>query len=407
MLAERLSSCEHQDMARFEPFAAVRYRLADPAEVSPLTSPPYDVFTEAERAGYASRDPRNVVRVDFPMEADGDSRYDEAARTWSAWLQEGVVAVDPAPSFYIYRMTFTDDKGRTRTTSGVVGALEVADIGSSAVLPHEQTTPKAKSDRLDLLAATRVNLSPVWGLVVGQGLTALTAEPGELVADMTDESGVRHVVERVDDPGRVAAIRANVGAAPVLIADGHHRYAVSRTYRDQQPDDPARRLTMTYVAELAPEQLSIEAIHRVLTGIPLDTAITALSRFYELEPAATPDRSTLAAMERDGTLRLVALDGRCWSMRERHGVFDDAEPLDSARLATALADTGCELEYQHGLEEALDRCEEAVTAVVLIRPVSIDAIRSIAQRQVLMPPKSTFFTPKLRTGLLFRDLDRS
>jgi uncharacterized protein (DUF1015 family) len=393
-------------MARFEPFPGVRYADSDRDRTRAVTSPPYDVFGEAERARYAALDPHNVVRIDYPLESDGEERYRKAAATWTEWITDGVLIADREPAFYVYRMEFVDARGRARRTSGVIGALEVADVGSSEVLPHEQTTPKAKSDRLDLLRATRVNLSPVWGLVLGSGLSELLAAPGDAVAELVDEGGVRHVLERINDPTRIRAIRDNVGGSAVMIADGHHRYAVSRSYRDERgPDDTEACLTMTYVAELTPDQLSIEAIHRVIHGSDLDSIIEALSVHYALAAAPRPDHGTLSEMERDGTLRIVAPDGRCWEMRERPGAFDGVDELDSARLAHAVAPTGCELAYQHGVDETLALCVPPVTAVVLIRPVSIDAIRSTAARHGLMPPKSTFFTPKLRTGLVFRSLD--
>ena len=141
---------------------------------------------------------------------------------------------DDRPTFTLYRMRFTDDTGRPATTVGVIGALEVVDEGADGVLPHERTTPKATTDRLDLTRATQANLSPVWGLSLAAGLTELLAEPAEPVGSCTDEAGVVHTVERVTDPERVAAIAAAVRAHPVLIADGHHRYAISRIYRDEE-----------------------------------------------------------------------------------------------------------------------------------------------------------------------------
>ena len=143
---------------RFEPFPGIRYR-ADELDLAAVTAPPYDVISPADRAALAGRDPRNVVAIDLPVE--GDDPYATAAGVFARWQAEGVLAQD-APSFYVYRMDYRDESGRARHTTGVMGALELSRPGEGGILPHEHTTPKAKSDRLNLLRATRANLSPVW-----------------------------------------------------------------------------------------------------------------------------------------------------------------------------------------------------------------------------------------------------
>jgi len=277
------------------------------------------------------------------------------------------------------------------------------------VLPHERTTPKASTDRLDLTRATAANLSPVWGLSLAPGLTALLREPGEPLGAV-EEDGVRHVVERVDGPDRVAAIAAAVAADDVLVADGHHRYAISRTYRDEVRaatgrQDTAAEETLTFVQELVPSQLSVAAIHRLYDGITAADLRAALEAWFVLEPAPRPGPGTLAAMESDGHLVLVE-PGQAWRLRPRPGAFDGVRSLDGAWLEAALASTTAGVTYQHGLDETLAAVDGGTAAAaVLIRPVSITEIERTAREGLLMPPKSTFFTPKLRTGLVLRPLD--
>ena len=214
--------------------------------------------------------------------------------TLREWIDAGVMSYDDTPTFTIYRMRFTDASGTARDIAGVLGGLEVVDEGAGGVLPHERVTPKASTDRLDLTRATQANLSPVWGLSLASGLTALLAEPGDPIASVTVD-GVDHVVERVSDPARVQAIADKVGSDDVLIADGHHRYGISRTYRDEvratiggrpNPADD----TLVFVNELVADQLSVEAIHRMYHDVSFDDLVAALDRSFDAAAAGGTGR---------------------------------------------------------------------------------------------------------------------
>jgi uncharacterized protein (DUF1015 family) len=186
---------------RFEPFRALRY--APGLDLGALVAPPYDVLSDADVDELAARDEHNIVHVDVPR--GGAERYAHAGALLRRWLDEGTLVRDPEPTYTLYRMRFTDAAGTPRDLVGVLGGLEVVDEGAGGVLPHERTTPKASTDRLDLTRATDANLSPVWGLSLASGLTALLEEPAEPVGAVTVD-GVEHVVERVSDPARIAAI---------------------------------------------------------------------------------------------------------------------------------------------------------------------------------------------------------
>jgi uncharacterized protein (DUF1015 family) len=389
---------------RFEPFAAIRYATDD---LAPVVAPPYDVLSNIDVDVLEARSPHNVVRIDVPR--GGEDRYERAATIMRAWLDEGILAIDREPSFTIYRMRFLDSTGVRRDIAGVLGALEVVDLEAGGVLPHERTTAKASTDRLDLTRATVANLSPVWGLSLSSGLTQLLADPGEAVGAVTDE-GVEHVVERVTDLSRISAIRERLAADDVLIADGHHRYGVSRMYRDEvrertgRTDTPAE-LTLAFVNELIEEQLSVAPIHRLYADIRFADLAEALTRSFDLIPTARPDSETLAAMHKEGFLILVGRDA-AWKLRAKPGRFDGVRQLDGGWLETALADTPLTVSYQHGLEETLAEVDNGrATAGALIRPVNVAEIERTAREGLLMPPKSTFFTPKLKTGFVIRSLN--
>jgi uncharacterized protein (DUF1015 family) len=384
---------------RFEPFSAVRYtQTGEPLDL--LVAPPYDVLSAEERDAYAARSPHNIVHVDVP--AGGRDRYVGAAALLRRWIADGVLVADAEPSFTIYRMRFTDATGAARDLAGVIGALDVVDDGAGGVLPHEHTTPKASTDRLDLTRATRANLSPVWGLSLASGLSGLLAEPGEPLGEVTVD-GVVHRVERVDGVDRLAEIGAAVAGNDVLIADGHHRYGVARSYRDEVRSQSAE-LTLAFVGELVGEQLSVEAIHRLYAGVTYDDVATALARSFDLAPMDAPTPATLAAMEAGGFLVLVGPQEAA-RLTPKPGAFEGIRAIDGAWLEHALGQLPAEVAYQHGLAETVAAVARGDAAAgVLIRPVSVAEIQRTAREGLLMPPKSTFFTPKLRTGFVIRQL---
>jgi uncharacterized protein (DUF1015 family) len=390
-------------MPKIAPFRAVRY--AEGTDLQAVIAPPYDVLSASDVTELGRRDEHNIVHLDVPT--GGGDRYQAAAAALKQWLADGVLVRDPAPSLTIYRMTFTDATGAGRAIVGVLAGLEVVDLDAGGVLPHERTTPKAVTDRLDLTRATAANLSPVWGLSLAAGLTAALAAPGEPLGEMTAD-GVLHRVERITDPSRIAEICAVLSADDVLIADGHHRYSISRTYRDEVRAATGSattdaEFTLTFINELVADQLSIEAIHRIYAGIGFDELTTQLSSSFDFEPARPPTAATLAEMVELGRLVLLAPDGTATWLIPKHGAFNGVRALDGAYLEHALSGSAAEVSYQHGLAEVLELVGSGnVTAGILIRPTSLAEIERTAREGLLMPPKSTFFTPKLRTGLVIR-----
>jgi len=392
---------------RFEPFQALRYRRN--VDLHDVCSPPYDVLSDLDRLALATAHANNIVHIDMPLASSGNA-YEHAAVVLIQWITEGVLVRDDQPSFTLYRMKFTDTTGKARNVVGVIGALEVVDEGAGGVLPHERTTPKAKTDRLELTRATDANLSPVWGLSLATGLSTLLTEPAELLGELTDDLGVVHSVERVTDDAHIAAISAAIAAHPVVIADGHHRYAISRTYRDEVRErtnstSTGAELTMTYVNELIDEQLSVAAIHRLYEGITYKELAAALSPFFTINDADPVGPSTLSQMNERGSLCLVAKTGRTHWLTPIAEKFAGVRNLDSAYLEHALSSVQHEVRYQHGVTEVQHELSTSdAAAAILIRPVSVAEIQRTANEGLLMPPKSTFFTPKLRTGFVLREM---
>ena len=387
-------------MPQFEPFRALRYSTK--YSLGDVCSQPYDVQSDADRESYARRNTHNIVHLDLPV---GPDAYREAAKTLSSWIESGALQLDAEPSFTLYRMKFVDSAGRARETVGVIGALQIEEPNSKEVLPHEQTTPKAKTDRLDLTRATQANLSPIWGLSLTPQLSTALVEPGELLGAFTDENGVQHIVERVSNRARCAVISKLIAQNPVVIADGHHRYAISRTYRDENAQLASAKSTLCYINELIDEQLSVAAIHRLYSDVETGSLLTQLEKFFDITDLPTLTPSIIAKMSQDSHLTFVAPTGQAKSLKPKSEMFTGVRNLDSVFLEHALADIEKSVSYQHGFSEVTAQLKTGkYTAAILIRPVSVSEIQRTAAEGLLMPPKSTFFTPKLQTGLVIRPL---
>ena len=397
-------------MPGFTAFRALRYASA--IDLGAVLAPPYDVLSDAEVTALADRDPHNIVHVDVPLvvHADAVDPYAASADVLHRWVGAGVLVRDDRPSLTIHRMRFVDASGAPRETVGVLGALEVVAEGAGGVLPHERTTPKASTDRLDLTRATRANLSPVWGLALAAGLTEALAGHAEPIGAASLD-GVTHSVERLTDPDRVAAVSGLVGSDDVLIADGHHRYAVAQAFRDEvlttgDPDLAAGAdSTLAYVGELTADQLAIAAIHRVYRGLGFPELRAVLARSFTLSPAPAPTPAITAEMDRRGALVLLGPDGAAEWLTPEPACFPGVRALDGAYLEHALAGTPVQVDYQHGVTAAARPVADgAADAAVLIRPTSVAEVMRTAREGLLMPPKSTFFTPKLPTGLVLREV---
>ena len=400
-------------MPRFLPFPGIRYRTDD---ITAVSAPPYDVIEPEARAALEARDPHNAVRLILP-----DS-YDGAAAALARWRAEGVLDTDDSPAFFVYAMEFTGDDGEARRTTGVLGALGLDDHGSG-VMPHERTLPKAKTDRLELLRATRANLDPIWGLSLAAGLSQ-SIDPGDAPPSTvaTDEEGFRHTLWRIHDPDRVAAISAAIGAELIVLADGHNRFETANNYRrerrDAGVDDPGADAIMTLVVELAPEQLCVRAIHRLVSGIGDVDLRATLTGPYSVEPvgpnvpegivaleAAMREREGLGLVDRDGLALLVPTAELDRRLAELPAELRD---VDSARFDAGVraALPGVTLAYRNDSRTVAAQVEKGnADAAVLLRPVSVETIRAAAAADLRMPEKTTFFAPKPRTGMVFRSLD--
>ena len=414
------------------PFPGLRYQLgALHTDLSAVTAPPYDVIDDEGRTRLEAAHPQNAVRLILPRDVESGDRYRRARETFDEWQAEAVLAAD-APHLYVYRMGFTDEAGRPRRMTGVVGALELSPLGED-VLPHERTMGKAKSDRLDLLRSVRANLDPIWMLSAASGLSELL-EPaltgGAPAASCVGEDGVEHCLFPIE--GDLAErVRERIGTAPLIIADGHHRYETALAYRDEQQaggaHDPGAARIMALVVELAEDQLFVQPIHRLILGAS-GNFVGKLNVVADVEPmgANNPEgvRNLLAEMERTESFGLVAGPGlallrpRLEPLREwLERLPDPLWEVDTALLELMLGRLYVQrealripddivIDFRHdALAVAAMVAKGTVGAAILLRPVSVAQIEAVAAAGLRMPEKTTFFQPKPLTGLVFRSLD--
>jgi uncharacterized protein (DUF1015 family) len=418
-------------VAELSPFRGVRYDCARlGTNLEALAAPPYDVIDDDQRVALEANHDANSVRLILPQDdtTPGD-RYARAAATMQRWAADGLLTRDPSDRLYGYRMDFSDSHGAPAHTVGVLGALMLPErAGEGGILPHERTIPKAKSDRLDLLRATRANLDPIWGLSPSTGLTALIDGSRHLDGDgswsCVDEDGVRHVVFPIDEPVTIEAIRAAIRAHPLVLADGHHRFETAIAYRNERRASNVHRdgddHILCLVVELTEHELCIQAIHRLVTLPCADDVFGALGDAFVITPAGanSPDGvdALEARMHHDNGIGLVVAESLfCLVPRpdvcdpelaacEPEAVRDTDAALVEAVIVPRLADA--QWRYRHDLHEvaALVRKGEASIGI-LVRPVSVAQTRAAALAGVRMPQKTTFFYPKPRTGMVLRTLD--
>lgn len=412
------------------PFRAARYSV-DADRLGHLLCPPYDVIDEPQRRELLAADADNAVGVILPDPADGDDRYAAAARRLDSWVGSGLMTVDPVPTLYVYEMTTgAGDDGTSAgaspvATRGLVGALELRDPADGVILPHEDTMAGPVADRLALMLATRANLEPIYLVYDGGGAATQVVESvteRQPVAVARTSDGMTHRLWAVTDVEQLAAVDADLLTRRALIADGHHRYA---TYREMQ-----RRLTeqsgsgpwdrgLTLLVDTASYGPQVHAIHRVLNGLPLSEARDRAARGLRVDEVGSVQDGMsrldglqdFAAVLTDGQAAVVVSQPEPTVVERAHraGEPPALSALDVTVLHRALVpdvwrlpDSVEAVAYAHGIGEAIAMARESGGTAVLLRPTPVDAVAAVAAAGGRMPRKSTLFTPKPASGLVWR-----
>src|SRR3954451_11927364 len=399
-------------MADVEPINALHYDLQKVGGLQPVAAPPYDVIDAAQRAELLGQSPYNVVEVDLPQ--NGTDPYRHAAETLRHWSEEGIVVRDGEPALWALAQDYMGPDGRRRTRHGVFARVRVEEYGPGRIRPHERTHPGPKEDRLRLTRATRANLSPIFSLYDDSANAAWNGLAPHLDTDpwgeVTDPDGTVHRLWRVTDAGAIQAFQDALKGTELLIADGHHRYETARVYQQEQPS--ADHVLMCLVA-LQDEGLTVFPTHRLAVGADMDALNAAIERDWTETPTDTLSLGYYAGgQERTLYLKDLAVADRAMPGKPEPYRRLDTAVLESLILTGALGMTEDDISHLNGLDYA--RTAEQARAKVdageadaafLMSPTPVDRVRDVAAAGENMPPKSTYFYPKVLTGMVFNPLE--
>lgn len=425
-------------MSEIRPLAAVRY--AD-RELSQRLAPPYDVLDEADKRRLLDRDPHNFVKIDLPFvppkTAGPPQVYEQAAAQMKGWLSDGTLVRDASPALYAYHQRY-EHAGRTYIRKKFFARLRLEPFGTGSVFPHEQTFGGPKEDRLMLTQATRANLSPIFGLyqdaenaVAARLEAALPREP--LARGTLD--GVENQLWAVSDAAVVAAVAEMMRQRPTFIADGHHRYGTALLYRDwltqQQgklpPDNPANFVLCVFCA-MEDAGLLILPTHRVLPGVEVaprllrddaqveiahlpcgggEEAVAALAKFGPQAVAlySAQENGFFMVCPRNATILDAVAPEHSPAWRRLGLAFLHAYLLDRVVTPKVCGNRAPEIHYVKAAGPAVDEARQTRGSAFLMQPTTMAELRDVCLANDLMPQKSTYFYPKLASGLVINSLE--
>jgi uncharacterized protein (DUF1015 family) len=403
-----------------QPFPGIRYER-DGADLARVLAPPYDVISPAMRDALYERDPHNIVRAVLNR-TPGEAGYVEAGETLRGWVEEGVLTREAAPALYLLEQTFLEG-GRSFQRLGLLARFRAEDPERGVILPHEHTRKAAKEDRWRLLQTTRANFSPIFLMVPDPAsrFAALVADTVQqpTLAHVTDDGGVDHRLWRVDDPGKVEEWQDFLGGTKAYIADGHHRHATALRWRDETGPDGA--WTLGYHTPIEAPGLLVLPYHRILSeGPTLDEAAARLDEHFTVTRASDPAAAAASvagsparwafALAEPGHGALVAEakpSAESLLPAEAPACLRALDPylLHHGVLGPLLGIPDTAVSYVHSLAEAEEAVEKgACRLAALLRGTPVQQIVDVADAGESMPAKSTFFHPKLPSGLVTHPL---
>jgi uncharacterized protein (DUF1015 family) len=427
-------------VADAEPIYALHYDLDAVGSPQDVVAPPYDVIDPEMRAKLLERSPYNAVAIDLPkpygetgpQAAEQADPYAYAGQTIEAWIKAGALVQDAMPTIWAMEQEYTGPDGASHRRNGVFARVRIEDFESGVILPHERTLPGPKQDRLELMRATRCNLSPIFSLSTEDPWPAVQDETEieTAIGEVEDPSGARTRYWGLENPEVHENVAAVLADAQLLIADGHHRYETAIAYRDEIGGEGPHDYTLMAITGLDDPGLTVFPTHRLLSGFAGDAERQrrlgeGLREIFDVTEVET-DRIDPIGEEGVGVFGLYdSFHKRAFRLRLKdtseldrllEGQPEAYRRLDAAILETLvlkkiaglseediLAKRG--LGYAKSVEDSLDLIDRGTYDVAFVlRPVPVDQVREICESDANMPPKSTYFYPKVPTGLLFNPL---
>jgi uncharacterized protein (DUF1015 family) len=428
-------------MADVQPFRGFRYDLARVGQLSDVIAPPYDVIDAPLQQALYDRSPFNVVRLilnkESPKDSEHDNRYTRAAQALRDWTRDGILAQDSARCLYVYQQEF-EAEGKRYTRKGFMARVRLEKLGQGRIYAHEETMSGPKADRLKLFHATNMNLSQVFGMYPdekGEVQAKLDAAIGRsLPIQATDHLGVVSRIWPIADQHVHSAVASLFGQKPIFIADGHHRYETACRYLDEKKqagevtsDDAPANFVLMHLVAMQDPGLIILPTHRLVSGLNemrADHLRTLLGPHFEMETVASGEQAW-EWIETDGSQELLGFGtqadgvwqiGRFRSaplMAELAGEHSEAwrglavAVLQRVILEKLLPEANMtpKCQYVHLLKEATDAvAAKECQLAVLVPPATMQHVEQIAGNLEKMPPKSTYFYPKVLSGLVFHSL---
>lgn len=429
-------------MADVQPLRGIRYNRQDAGNLAQLVTPPYDVISEEAQAKYYARSPYNIIRLELGLDEPGDTtlnnRYTRAASTFAEWRVHSILQQDATPCFYLYQQVFAHN-GQTYTRTSLLARVRLEPWSARVVLPHEHTMAKPKDDRLKLLRACVTNLSPIMSLYddpQGRIRRLLSSYAASAEVQITDEVNEQHRLHPLTDEQQIALIQNFFAERQLYIADGHHRYETALNYREDvramhrklDVDDAANFVLMALI-DVDDPGLLVLPTHRLLFGLGQDalSALTSqqLARYFTIhEPAEHSQETLLGRLAQVGASRpslVISTAGQTWLLslnaagKARMGESDHSDAWNDLDVAVAHTlvleallglkaedmSAGTHIRYTRDAQQALDSVKKGeAQAALLLNPTRVGQICDVAAADDRMPQKSTYFYPKLITGLV-------
>ena len=417
-------------MAEVIPFKGVLFNIPKVSKSSgeELLAPPYDIITPERQQELNDKSPYNIVRIDFgkknPNDNEQENRYTRAKALIESWLREEALISSKAPSFYVYEISYAIG-GRQLTLRGFLGLVKLEALGKGNIHPHEYTHSKPKKDRLDLMRYCEGNISPIFSLYNSpeKRTSALLAEVSKAkpYIEAADMDGALHRLWQIEDSESINVIKAELEGKAIFIADGHHRYETALEYqKEMQKKEVASDTTRPYdyvlmfLANMAEEGLTILPTHRLVKDLPAD-ALEQLSADFDIRAMKiSEDIPSAIAGQRD--MYGLYTGGETWHCLSYkgegiHGVPPALRDLDVTILHDLIFKQLLDIEAV-SYEMNVQKCLQAVKsgefrAAFFLNPTSVYDVERVALASLRMPPKSTYFYPKLMTGMVLNIFKKS